>query len=252
MCVSFVGYVTERDIKKEEFQVIRELADSTVEKADVVLLVVDSSRIITDNYRYVFGEMVKLALKHIKKEIILVLNKVDLVQPKTRLLDTTRELVSLINGVKLGSENAHLAKLDTTTFMISALNNDGVLDLKNYLIRKADMKSWLVKEGITTLTPEEVVQEIILESLLDHTHEEIPYIADIECVSIQQMTASKVRIDVNIHLDSSRQAKIVIGEKGRTMLKIRQQSAEELEKIHKKTVLLFLWIKENKNGAEEE
>eukprot|EP01031_Cornospumella_fuschlensis_P035796 gene35796-43418_t len=135
--------------------------------------------------------------------------------------------------------------------MISALNNDGVLDLKNYLIRTADMKPWLVKDGITTLTPEEIVQEVILESLLDHTHEEIPYIADIECVSIKQLSPSKVRIDVNIHLDSSRQAKIVIGEKGRTMLKIRQQSAEELEKIHKKTVLLFLWIKENKNGLEE-
>lgn len=241
------GFISKHEKRKEAANVIREEADTSLEKADVVILMVDAARMLTHNYRYVFGEMVELALKHMKKELILVLNKVDLVHPKTKLLETTHELVSLINGVKLGPDSQHLAQLDTTTFMISALEKDGVLDLKNYLVRIADQKPWLVETGHTNLSPEEVVQEIVLEALLDHVHDEIPYIAEVVCKSIQPLGPYKVRIDVNIHLDSGRQAKIVVGDKAHTLLTIRQDASKMLETIYKgKTVILYLWVLHSK------
>lgn len=245
------GYIGKHEKRKSELQVLREVADSTVEKADVVLLIVDAARSLSENYRFVFAEMVSLALKYAKKEVILILNKVDLVNPKIKLLDTTRELVSLINGMKLGPEKAHLAQLDTTTFMISALERDGLLDVKNYLIRTAEEKPWLIRSGHTTLSPEEVVEEMILESMLDHVHAEIPYVADIECTSIEEMNPYKIRVDVNIYLNSSGQARIVVGDKARTLLKIRQSTTEQLEKIYEgKKVLLFLWVKNAKQKDE--
>lgn len=248
------GYLGKTE-KKSRLQVLRELADSSVEKADVVLLVVDASRHITDNYRFVFAEMVRMALRHVKKELILVLNKVDLVDPKTKLLEITHELVSLINGVKLKPEDAHLAQLDTTTFMVSALHNDGLLDIKNYLIRSADVKPWLVKkgDGHTTLSPEEVVQEILLEAMLNNTHDEIPYVANIVCTSIAPLPedANVLRVDVDIYLETGRQVRIVVGEKARTLLKLRSDATEQLEKIYKnRKVLVFLWVKANGGRGE--
>lgn len=249
------GYIAKSADLKKEMQVIREKATSTLVKSDVVLLVVDAARRIDHNARYLFGEMTRLAVKSAKKEIILVLNKVDLVNPKRKLLEITREYISLINGVKLGPENAHLAQLDTTTFMVSATENDGVLDIKNYLIQIADMKPWMLskEEGFTTMSKEERVEEIILESFLDHVHEEIPYIAKIKCTKISQhstRTGSVAAIEVDILLDNVRQRKIVLGHQGQTLLRIRQDACSTLEPIFGCLVILKFDIKVRKEKAQ--
>lgn len=165
-----------------------------------------------------------------------------MIKPKTELLEITRKYVSLINGVKLGIENKDKAALDTTTFMISGLRNDGVNDLKEYLLRIADVKPWIIpsKRGKTSLTNEERVEQIILEAMLDHTHDEIPYIADISCTKIENYSKNLVKVYVDISVDSSRQQRICIGQQGRTMIKIRQKSSEYLERILAKRVLVYL------------
>lgn len=242
------GYIANGSDLKKEMKTLRETATSSLDKSDVVLLVVDAARRLDHNGKYLFGEMARLALQKARKEIILVLNKVDLVYPKERLLELTHEYVSLINGIKLGPEYAHLAQLDTTTFMISALKNDGVLDLKNYLIQIADMKPWLLssEEGITDMTDEQRVEEIVMEKLMMNVHDEIPYTAEIECTDIEH-SAHHVKVNVAIILEANRQQKIVLGHQGRTMLKIRQDTSAELEKIYNnKTVLVFFDIKSKK------
>jgi GTP-binding protein Era len=253
------GYISKRDAMKQEYKTLRETSTTSVEKADVVLLVVDAARVLSPKQQYIFSEMVKIGLHHSKKELILILNKVDLVEPKSKLLETTRQLVSIINGVKLGPEKAHLAELDTTTFMISAMNNDGILDLKNYLLQIADPKPWMLAKGkkgqaspITTLSDEERVEEIVLEKLLDHTHEEIPYVAKVECTAIglEDNNPKKMRFDVDIILENNRQVKMVVGHQARTLVKIRQAAAEDLEKIFPgKTVYVYLWIKASKKSS---
>lgn len=248
------GFVGQQHAVNPGVQSIRNVSFAAVSKADVVLLVVDSSHKITKQYQDVFAELAKLALDNAKIEIILVLNKVDLVNPKTNLLETTKQLVSLINGVKLRPEEAHLAELDTTTFMISALENDGVIDLKNYLISIAPQRSWMIgkEEGITSLSKEERVEQIVLEALLDHTHQEIPYVADIRCKTIVDVSPTVLRIDADVLVDTSGQQRIVIGHKGRTLVKVRQAAVEILEKIFSKKVLLYIWVNLRKSGNQAE
>jgi GTP-binding protein Era len=187
---------------------------------------------------------VRIGLEKSKIELILILNKVDLVEPKEILLEVTREYVSLINGIKLGPEKAHLAQLDTTVFMISSLHNDGVIDIKNYLISIAPMRPWIIdkKQGITDMSDEDRVEEMVLEALMENTHDEIPYIADINCKSIKQIHENQLRIEVDIAVESNSQQKIIIGQQGRTLVSIRQSAVEQLEKIFKKEIILFLWI----------
>lgn len=239
------GYVRAADAVSNAVKVLRSFASTTSRKADVVLIMVDAARELSPVQQDTFAELVRLGLGSAELEIVLVLNKVDLVTPKTRLLDITRQLVSLINGVKLGPGREHEAQLDTTTFMISAIQNDGVVDLKNYLLSLARPKPWVVPkgQGNTLLTREERVEQIVLEMLLDHTHEEIPYIADIDCTSYADLTETRVRIDVEIKVDTNAQERIVVGQQGRTLLKIRSASVEVLERVLGKGVLLFLWVK---------
>jgi GTP-binding protein Era len=180
-----------------------------------------------------------------------------LVIPKTKLLEATYSLVSLINGVKLGPEGAGDAQLDTTTFMISALKDDGVTDLKNYLISISQSKPWMIprdqkslgpkgieigKGAVTNMSLEERVEEIILEAMMENTHEEIPYIADIVCKSISHLTSTRLRIDIDIKVDSSSQQRIIVGHQGRTLVKIRSAASEVLEQIIGKQIILYLWV----------
>jgi GTPase Era involved in 16S rRNA processing len=214
--------------------------------------------------------------------------------------------VSLLNGVKLGLGRHEEAELDTTTFMISALENDGVVDLKNYLITLAKHKPWLKAGGdgnndyddddeeeeysdsetvddtdndvhadskragitrsrrsnqrvskgkmsyekplldsaaFTTMSPQQIVEECILESLLEHTHEEIPYIAKIRCTDIKQVPGIEGRVSITctIEVDTRSQARIVVGAGARTLVKIRQTACLPLEQmLGVKYVLLTL------------
>lgn len=249
------GYVRSAEADSKGVKTLRSFTSSSASRqADVALLVMDAAKDIGLAQQDMFAELVRTALSKSAMEVILVLNKVDLVVPKTRLLDTTRKLVSLINGVKLGPEGAEKAQLDATTFMISAQQNDGIIDLKNYLISLSRPKEWVIPKdkGNTLLTPQERVEQIVLEMLLDHTHEEIPYVADIECLSLKPAapgSTTRLRIDVNIIVDTGSQERIIVGHQGRTLVKIRASAVEVLEEILGKDVLLFLWVKsrEGKN-----
>jgi GTP-binding protein Era len=204
---------------------LRSIAEDTSSKADIVCIVVDSTQPFTGSYQDKFAQMVRMAIAKAKIEVVLILNKVDLVKPKSDLLETTRQLVGLINGVKLSPAEAEKAALDTTTFMISALDNDGVIDMKNYFINIAEVKPWLVKQSdshLTNLTDEERVEQVVLENLLDNVHEEIPYIANIQCKMVKQLNPGRVRIEANIVVDTRGQQKIVVGQQARTLVKIRQ------------------------------
>ena len=244
------GYVSLSNSMKSDTKILRKLAVDATVHSDVVLLVVDAAKYLKPNVLDTFADMAKIASRECRIETILVLNKVDLVENKYELLDTVRTLVSLINGVTLGEDNAHLAKLDTTTFMISASTNDGVKDLVNYMLSVAPIRKWIVpkEKGVTDMSQEERVEEIVLENLMLHTHDEIPYIAGVKCKPIKPIGTDKfnkkLRVDVNIYVNSPSQQRIVVGHQGRTMVKIRQESADLLENIFNvSTVILYIWVK---------
>ena len=83
------GFLATNEALKNDAKTLRDLASSAASKADVILLVIDASHTINDKFLSRFAEMVKIGLGHAKIEIILVLNKVDLVVPKAELLEIT-------------------------------------------------------------------------------------------------------------------------------------------------------------------
>lgn len=248
------GYIRKAEALQQNAKVLSQRATEAAKKADVVLIVVDSTTCSSMSYIDSFCEMVRVGLDNAKKEIILVLNKVDLVKPKSQLLDITYTLVSYVNGVKLGPGNEDKAKLDTTTFMVSALQNDGLIDIKNYLIGIADIKPWVLsaKKGVTSVPMERRVEEIVYEKLLDNAHQEIPYISEIQCTSIKEITRSGNRIEINadIWVDTPGQQRILVGQQGRTLVKMRQEAVADLEKIMGVQVILKLWVRLRSSKAD--
>jgi GTP-binding protein Era len=236
------GFISAQSTPTKHHTELRETTTDAVNDVDIVLVVVDAARRLHNTYDFEFAEMCKLAYAGAKKEVILVLNKVDIVEPKDRLLDVTEKYVSLMNGVRHGPDGGHLAELDVTTFMISAVKNDGVIDLKNYLLTVSEYRPWVLpkEKGATDQTDFELVREIVYEKFLENVHDEIPFVSEVECIAIEDMGPDRLKIFVDIRVNSGKQQKIVIGQQGRTMLKLRQSACKMLEAIlHKNVILVF-------------
>ncbi|CAM9200944.1 unnamed protein product, partial [Ectocarpus fasciculatus] len=242
------GFISAATVASKQYTDLREATSAAAKDTDVALIVVDAARRLHNKYDFEFAELCKLAYAGAKTEVILVLNKVDIVEPKDRLLDVVEKHVSLMNGVRYGPEGAHRAQLDVTTFMISALKDDGVIDLKNYLLSVAGYRPWILpkERGATDQTDRELVREIVYEKFLENVHDEIPFQAVIECLSIEEIGADRLIISVDITVETSKQQRIVIGQQGRTMLKLRQASCKLLESILHKSVILNFNIKVRK------
>ena len=90
------------------------------------------------------------------------------------------------------------------------------------------------------IVDDEPLARMRLKSMLEHVHDEIPYTSEINCRSVKHITKDRLQIDVDIFIENGRQQRIMIGEKGRTLLKLRQQVTENLEHIFDKDIILFL------------
>lgn len=247
------GYIAEMEAKSKEKNQLRLQTKSAAESTDVVMIVIDAARRLTEKYDVEFCEMAKMAYAGAKQEVILILNKVDLVEPKDRLLDVVEKYVSLMNGVRYGPEGRHLAELDVTTFMISALKDDGVIDIKNYLLASSSYKPWILSKerGSTNMSDAEIVQEIVYEKLLENVHDEIPHSAVVKCTAISEINPTRLLVNVAILVDNDRQKRIVIGQQGRSMLKIRQAASKLLEAILRKDIILEFDISSSKSKAKD-
>ena len=104
---------------------------NAVSEADFVCLVIDSSRPVSDNI-YQLLEQINFKNK-LKKRIVLVLNKIDIVKKESLLI-----MVKEINQ-----------KFDfDQIFMISALKNDGIEDLLDWFSLNLSEKKWLYPSNI--------------------------------------------------------------------------------------------------------
>lgn len=194
----FVSSKSSSNELKKELKVLNTSATRSLNKADVIILMINSSLKLTTEIKYYYTEMIKIAVQN-NKEIVLVLNKIDLLPDRKICFDVAFDLMSLINGVKLDPSKRDQSQLDTPTFFISALKNDGVLELKNYLLLQAKNKPWLIndKKTKTTMTKESRVEETVLQYFMENAHEELPYQSKINCLGITPISDSLSFSDLN-------------------------------------------------------
>ena len=133
-------------------------------------------------------------------------------------------------------------------FFISALNGDGVLELKTYLTNNVPEGEWHYPEDYITDIPYRLlVAEIIREKLMDRFHHELPYGMAVETEDWNQLHDGSIRIDVLIYVQKKGQKKIVIGSDGDNLKQIGTESRKELKKMLNKEVHLFLFVKVKEN-----
>lgn len=197
------------------------------DEADIVLYLYDSRKKSPEEAD--IRALEKLSKIGDRTKVMLVLNKVDAVSPQ-RLL----ELAGPLNELCPFAD----------TYMISALNGDGVEDLLLRLARALPQGPWLFDEDqITDMPWRMIAAEITREQIFHQLHQELPYAATVETEVWEEYDNGSVRIDQVIHIERDAHKGIVLGKGGSKLKQIGTAARIELEKNLERKVHLKLFVR---------
>ncbi len=201
-------------------------------EADLVGVLIDARKGLDEEAEAIFKR-----LYEVKQPKLLVLNKVDLVAKET-----------LLALAKAANDKAAFE----ATFMISALNGDGVVDLKSWLAKRVPLGPWLYPADQMSDAPlRQLAAEITREKLFERLHQELPYHSTVETEVWKELRKGDIRIEQTIYVEREHQRKIVLGKGGATIKAIGEAARKEIAEIADAKVHLFLFVKVRKGWSEE-
>ena len=202
------------------------------EDADLVALLVDAHQNVRANDRETEAIVAKLAgggRKAAGRKAVLVLNKVDLVNPP--------QLLGL-------AERLNRTGVFSDIFMISALTGDGVGDLRRHFAKAMPPGPWLYPEDQISDMPDRLLAaELVREQLFENLHQELPYALTVETEAWEERKDGSVKIDATIFVERDSQRAIVLGKGGERIKAVGAAARKELEVLFERRVHLFLFVK---------
>lgn len=197
---------------------------------DIVLLLVDSSlKDISPTVKILEGLANEVA-------VAIVLNKVDIAKKE--------------NIAKIAS---HLSKYDFVKrfFMISALKQDGIDDVRQFLCDFAPASHWWYEANKATDLPITIrLAEITREKLFCHLDKELPYSVYVETENLHE-TEKKARIHQSIVVMKSSQKGIILGKAGSMIKKIKYEAINDMKILLNKKIDLRLFVKVKEKWTEK-
>ena len=194
--------------------------------ADVIVLIIEAHRGITDGVRRILEG---LGEKTGKRPVALAINKIDRVKAET--------LLAL-------SHDMNAAYPFAKTFMISAEKGYGVDDLRQWLAGELPEGPWLYPEDqIADLPMRMIAAEITREKLTLRLHQELPYQLTVETENWEERKDGSARIDQIVYVARDGHKGIILGNKGETIKAVGQAARAELEAMLDRKVHLFLQVK---------
>ena len=197
------------------------------------------------------------------QKFAVVMNKVDLVEPKDKLLEVATEVFVMAQKVISFQGEAEgdstekpveisddvLAEIMPTFFYTDARHNEGVDDVLNYLVKKATpTMEFEVEPGMaTTLEPEDHAEEMIREKLYRCLHKEVPHSIRQENKLFRVIRDRDDNLCVAIHQDilvrTKSHVELVRGSKGLTLKQIQETAERSLSNLWGCKVALHLQVK---------
>ena len=205
-------------------------ARHTISENDKIYIVIDSSAINLEH-------ILKLIQIVNKPNISLLFNKIDIADAE-KLKNLEQELKDKVSHI----------------FRISALTNEGINELLEFICGDAEESPWLYPEDeITTIPERELAADITREKLFLKLHQELPYSLTVE-TELWKDQILKGERSVTIHqiIYTKREShkKIIIGKNGLTIKNIGIRSRTELERTLGCKVNLLLFVKVRANWEE--
>jgi GTP-binding protein Era len=157
-----------------------------------------------------------------------VLNKVDRVAPKRLLLPLADKLHDVVNFDEV--------------FMVSALENDGVDDIRNFLMHDCSLqRPWLFNEDtVCDMSEQQRCAELIREKVFQRLNQEIPYSVNLRLGEWAHDEEGKLCAEFILTVENLRHKGMIIGKDGETLKGIQRRAQESISKSLGKPVSLKL------------
>lgn len=164
----------------------------------------------------------------------LVINKIDLVEQKERLLE-----VIAAYQAEYPFRGVH---------PISALKGDGVEELFETLSGFLPEGPPLFPEDMVTDQPErQMMAEILREKLLLRLNQEVPHGTAIEITRFSERESGVIDVDATIYCEKASHKGIIIGKGGGTLKSISTAARHDMEHFMGGKVYLQTWVKVKEN-----
>jgi len=199
--------------------------------ADVIVYVVEALRFTDED------ELALARAKDAGRPIVAVVNKVDKVGQKDRLLPYIAQLAAR-------HEFADVVPL-------SAQKPDDARRLATLIARHLPESPQLFPEGqLTDRGLEFRIAEVVREKLTLELHEELPYGIAVEVEGIGEEDGQMV-VSAVIWVDRPGQKPIVIGAKGERLKRVGSLARRELNELLGRRLHLTLWVKVREDWADD-
>jgi GTP-binding protein Era len=210
-------------------------ATIALEESDVILFVVDCSALPHEEDRLIADTLVNLK---IKEPIILVLNKIDLIEGEN--FENQKEIYQAL-----------VPHAQVTP--ISALLGDGIQLLLEMVIEKLpENPPYFPPDQITDHYERDIAADLIREAALNILRDEVPHCIAVRIDEFTERGDTGAYIESTLFVERDSQKGIVIGEGGRMIKRISTTARLEIEKMSGRKVFLRLRVKVRKNWRNDE
>jgi GTP-binding protein Era len=209
-------------------KVLNRSAESLIEDSDIILFVVQRLTLDDEDLS------VLKKLKEANSKVICVVNKVDQISDKNKLLPMIGRLAEEYSFLDI--------------IPISAINNEGVKELENLIKKYLPENDHIYGEEDIQNSHKDIfmISELIREKIIRMLGDELPHDTFVQ-VELLEDEDEIIKIHAVIYVVRDSQKQIVIGKGGGTLKKIGRQARLELEDYFKKKVFLKTWVKVKKN-----
>jgi len=212
-------------------RVINRTAVSSLSDVDLILFMIDYkgwSKSLTDVFRHAQSK---------DTPIILLINKIDRLKDKTRLLPIIEQ-----------SRNIHKF---SEIIPISALKLDKSTDFINIIVNHLPVgPPGFPEDQVTDRSQRFFAGELVREQTFTRLGQELPYSIAAEVIRFETNEKGVLCIDVILWVEKSGQKSIVIGKDGHQLKTIGMNARKQMEKSFDKRVYLNLWVKVKKGWGD--
>lgn len=210
---------------------LNKVAQQALSHVDVIAFMVEGLHWTEED------EWILKKLKNVTIPVFLLINKVDEIPQKEKLLPWLKEVESKFSFTEI--------------IPISAKTGENVNNFEAAIVKFLPEGPHLFPDDqVTDRNERFLAAEIIREKLTRYFHQELPYDLTVEIEEFK-MKDKILHISAVIWLAREGQKAIVIGEKGAGLKMIGQRSRVVLEKLFGHKIFLRLWTKVKENWSDD-
>ena len=209
-------------------KILNKTASGLIEESDLVLFVMQRLQ-FTKEDNFILDK-----LKSTQAKVICVINKIDQVDDKNKLLPLLDQLSNNYNFLQI--------------IPISAINDNGIQELEDIIKVNLPENPHLYGKNFSNEENNDhfMISELIREKIIRILGDELPHDTFVK-LDFLEKEDSIIKIHASIFVVRESQKQIVIGSGGSVLKKIGEQARKDLEKYFEKKIFLKTWVKVKKN-----